>query len=143
MKRLKYTGLITVILVTTFNSQAQNQILNHFRNFVWGSSPELVKKGESAELLQTSEGFGEYVLTYADEFAGLQVRLDYIFTDKLLSSGTYTYKPSDNFRKFFIHFFADLQKIEGSPNFHAGPDINQNNFWIKDGDYGMFKGPEY
>lgn len=132
-----------LVLFACFSLEAQNEnILPQFRDFEWNSSPDKIKKEESARYLQTFSGFGAYAISYRGDFLGLNSRIDFTFKDSMLVEGSYQINADleykNDFRKIRDHFTEQY----GKPKYWAIKSFDSEHIWIRETDFGTFRGPE-
>jgi hypothetical protein len=149
---MKYKGhnvyfLSIVAILNCFNfstnyAQPQNDSLLIFRHNKFGDSPELVKENETASYMQDFRGFNVHVISYADEFADLEVRIDYTFRNGILTEASYNIDNTDDLFGDFIKLRTKLENVFGEPHYFANSRISDSAIWIRQNDYGAYKGPE-
>ena len=138
-------GLFFIFIVFLALSQLHAQLKNRipeFRDFSWETSPEIVKKNESAKFLQTFDGFGIYALSYRGEFIGLNSRIDFTFNEKKLVEGSYQIQCDFSYKEDFTKIQNRLSKLYGNPKYWAIRKFNSDQLWVKETDMGSFRGPE-
>jgi hypothetical protein len=123
--------------------QDSTSSLPDFRNISWDSSIEKVKENESSFYLQKFIGFGVETISYKDEIAGINSRVDYTFKKNKLAEGAYIIKPDDSFIDELLHLLKYLSDQFGKPEYRSGPLYNADKIWIKENDYGSYLGPSY
>ncbi len=138
--RVVFFSIILAVPVT--KAQSAYDSLNTFREIRFYSLPEEVEELESAKYMQEFTGFGIYAISYKGKFAGLDVRIDYTFREDKFKEGSYNIAESDNIREDFYSFQSELENIYGKPHFYSNRLISDKDIWIKESDYGSFKGPE-
>ncbi len=114
-----------------------------FRNIPWGSSIENVKEIESSFYLQKFIGFGVETLSYKDNLAGINSRVDYTFKNNKLTEGAYIIKPDESFKSDLLYILKYLSDEFGKPGFRSGPLYIADKIWVKENDYGSYSGPSY
>lgn len=115
--------------------------LEGFRGIPWGVSKDSVRNKENAEYLQSFKGFGIESLSYKGEIAGLECRVDYTFRDGKLAEGMYSFKPKE-LKSDYLLLYDFIAKSYGKPKYMSGRSINARDVWIKENNYGRFRGPE-
>ncbi len=142
---MRYFILLILILSISFSYPQNNKyerILKDFRGIPWNASKEDVKKNENAYYLQLFSGFGIEALSYKGKIAGLEARIDYTFRNNKLIEGSYSISSNSSFKSDFISLTEYLSKQYGKPDYMAGPLIHSDSVWIKENNYGKFRGPE-
>ena len=139
----------TLILISLFfssgspqNKSDKNKLLKGFRGVEWGASKHKVKSVVKDYYLQSFSGFGIEALSYKGRIAGIEARIDYNFKDNKLVDGLYSINPNSSFHKDFKVLRNFLIEQYGEPDTKAGPDIDSSSVWIKENNYGRFRGPE-
>lgn len=114
-----------------------------FRNAEWNLSLEKVKENESAYYLQKFIGFGVETISFKDEIAGMDARIDFTFKKDKLTEGAYIINPGDDYRENLLVMLKYLTAKIGKPSFRSGPDINARQSWVKENDYGSYHGASF
>jgi hypothetical protein len=140
----------TLILISLFFSSnfAQNKsnkerVLKGFRGIEWGASKSKVKSNVKDYYLQEFYGFGVEALCYKGTIAGIDARIDYNFENNKLVDGLYSIKPESLFRENFRSLKNYLINEYGKPDFKVGTGTDSSSVWIKENNYGKFRGPEF
>lgn len=115
--------------------------LVEFRGIKWNSSIEDVRQQETSNYLQKFKGFGIEAISFTSEIDGLDVRIDYTFKHNKLVEGSYTIKSGKNYKDDFISLLKFVIRKYGNPKYRAGPLYNSGDFWVRENNYGMFRGP--
>ena len=139
----------TIILISLFFSSNFSQDkpnkdkpLKGFRGIEWGTPKNKVKSIVQDYYLQSYSGFGIEALCYKGKIAGLETRIDYNFKNNKLVDGLYSIKSNSSFHQDFILLRDFLIKEYGKPDIKVGPDIDSASVWIKENNYGRYRGPE-
>jgi len=144
---MKYFRIILLLFLPIAPSIAQisqinsSEYLTEFRGIKWGSTIEDVRSSETSQYLQKFKGFGIEAISFSSEIAGLDVRIDYTFRFRKLVEGSYTVKSDKNYREDFMLLLKFVTDRYGNPNYRSGPIYSTGDFWLKENNYGMFKGP--
>lgn len=117
--------------------------LPEFRNIPWDSSMKEVREKEDAYYLQNFSGFGITALSFKDKLAGIETRIDYTFKNDQFTEGAYIIKPGDLFKNNFVHLLEFLTQKYGNPEYRSGPLYTSDTVWVKENDYGRFRGPSF
>ncbi len=141
--------VFTVILISLFfssilpqNRTAVSKTMPKFRGVEWGASIDKVKSTEREKYLQDYSGYGLKAVCYMGSIAGLDARIDYNFKDGKLFAGTYTLSPGSSFLSDFKELRSFLIQKYGKPDMKFGPGIDSSTVWIKENNYGRYRGPE-
>lgn len=127
--------------VSNLQTQHKNK-LPQFRDFSWETTPEIVRKNESARFLQTFDGFGVYAISFRGDFIGLNSRIDFTFNDKKFVEGTYQIQSDLSYKEDFLKIRNHLSKLYGNPKYWAIRKFDSDQHWVKETDLGSFRGPE-
>ncbi len=140
----------TIILISLFfsSNSAQNKsnkdsVLKDFRGIEWGASKIQVKSMVSDYYLQEFSGFGVEALCYKGTIAGFSARIDYNFNNDKLVDGLYSIESGPSFREDFISLKNYLINEYGKPDFKVATDTDSSSVWIKENNYGKYRGPEF
>ena len=141
---MKYIKLLLIFLFLFAHllSQSSNKDLPLFRNFNWGVTPEEVKINETAKYLQTFSGFNSYALSFRGEFLKLNSRIDFSFKDSMLTEGSYLIKSDLSYKENFVSIREHFNKLYGKPKYWAIRKFGDTPQWIRETDFGTFRGPE-
>ncbi|MFC2085433.1 hypothetical protein ACFLS9_10270 [Bacteroidota bacterium] len=144
--KLLYLLIILLSVSQSKNISAQDnaeQQLDGFRNIKWNSSIKDVKSQETETYLQTFSGFGKYTISYISEIIDLKTRIDYSFEENKLIEGSYVIESDlSEFLEKYINLREFLIKEYGLPDYYSGTKINSDSNWVKETEYGKYKGPE-
>ena len=139
-----FTSLLILIHFFSAILYAQDsdklEVVPKFRGMEWGESINSVKSKEILQYMQTTRGFGEEIISYKGETAGIDARIDYIFRDNKLVEGLYEIAV-DSFEVDFEivknYYFKQLDY----PNYWASSHPNTEINWIGN-ENGLCRGPE-
>ncbi len=141
--------VIKIILISLFfssnfsqNKSNKERLLKSFRGIEWGISKTQVRSIVKEYYLQSYSGFGIEALCYKGSIAGIDSRIDFNFKDDKLVDGLYSINPNSSFKTVFKKLEEYLINEYGKPDFKVGPDIDSSSVWIKENDYGRYRGPE-
>lgn len=152
MRKKTFGGLLSLILFVisglayTFpliSIPDSNRTLSGFRNIPWGSSMKEVREKEEAHYLQTFYGFGITAISFKDNVAGIQARIDFTFKDDKFTEGSYIINTEDFYKKDFVELIKFVVQKFGQPEYRSGRIYTEDSVWVKENEYGSFSGPSY
>ena len=139
---------VIILLCIWVNSFAcstpdSTSLMPEFRNISWNTSIEKVRKEESSYYLQKFTGFGVETLSFKDEISGIDARVDYTFKNNKLTEGAYIIDHDNSFKEDLPQLLEYLTKQFGNPEFKSGLPHTSDTIWVKENDYGSYRGPSF
>ena len=143
---LNFAFLVTCTCANVFpfiSSPDSNRTLDGFRNIPWGASMGEVRGKEKAQYLQRFEGFDITAISFKDNIAGIEARIDYTFKDDKLTEASYIINAGDFYKRDFVELLKFVVQKFGQPEYRSGKGYNEDSVWVKENEYGSFSGPSY
>jgi hypothetical protein len=137
-----FATIFLLVLLDSFSqSSGKLTYISKFRGYEWGESINSIRSKEILKYMQTTKGFGEEILSYQGQTAGLDARVDYIFRDGKLVEGLYEIEVDSFEIEFEIIKDYYFEKLD-YPNYWASSHPNTEINWVGDEVNTLCRGPE-